>query len=348
MACNLRSFGWLVSLAAAAAAPAAGQSAGGAAAEERVIRSTEGFSKERAPDELRDPFTLEEHRSAKRSRIQPKSAGTQAVESTAFGDAWIFEASTELFQDLDRDGYYHYLRVRFDADTVFDQTLVYVKIFMSADGNAWEQLYATQDFADLGHRSRRRLRSRDGARDRLLHGPVRVLIELYDADDGDARRRVRAARVGRVLAVAARGLGARRRRTGAAARRWSDATAAAGRCLGGRFWDCSAQRRARVLESRSMSTLQGSRLHRNAGLAVLLAAIAAAPASAQPRPVARSITPITGDLYRASNGNWYTIFLVTPDGIILGDPINTEFAHWLKGELDSRFGQARPLRRLQP
>lgn len=56
-----------------------------------------------------------------------------------------------------------------------------------------------------------------------------------------------------------------------------------------------------------------------------------------PRGPAREIIPVTGDLYRARNGNWYTIFLVTPDGIILGDPINTAFATWLKEQLAARF-----------
>jgi glyoxylase-like metal-dependent hydrolase (beta-lactamase superfamily II) len=36
------------------------------------------------------------------------------------------------------------------------------------------------------------------------------------------------------------------------------------------------------------------------------------------------------------------VFLVTPDGIILGDPISTEAATWLKSELDTRF--KRPVR----
>jgi glyoxylase-like metal-dependent hydrolase (beta-lactamase superfamily II) len=60
-------------------------------------------------------------------------------------------------------------------------------------------------------------------------------------------------------------------------------------------------------------------------------------AAAQPRGPVREIIPVTEDLYRARNGNWYTIFLVTPDGIILGDPINTGFAEWLAAELDQRF-----------
>jgi glyoxylase-like metal-dependent hydrolase (beta-lactamase superfamily II) len=58
---------------------------------------------------------------------------------------------------------------------------------------------------------------------------------------------------------------------------------------------------------------------------------------AQPRGPAREIEQVEGDLYRARNGNWYTVFLVTPDGIILGDPINESFSPWLKSELDSRF-----------
>ena len=69
----------------------------------------------------------------------------------------------------------------------------------------------------------------------------------------------------------------------------------------------------------------------------------AASSLAQPRTPPREITQVEGDLYRARNGNWYTVFLVTPAGIILGDPINESFSPWLKAELDSRF-PGRPVR----
>jgi glyoxylase-like metal-dependent hydrolase (beta-lactamase superfamily II) len=49
------------------------------------------------------------------------------------------------------------------------------------------------------------------------------------------------------------------------------------------------------------------------------------------------IRHITGDLYRAGNGIWHAIFLVTDEGIILADPLNLAFATWLKEELDERF-----------
>ena len=81
------------------------------------------------------------------------------------------------------------------------------------------------------------------------------------------------------------------------------------------------------------------------GLVLAASSFAQAPArpAGPPRVPPREIKQIAGDLYRANNGNWYTIFLVTPDGIILGDPINVQFSQWLKGELDARFA-GKPVR----
>ncbi len=67
---------------------------------------------------------------------------------------------------------------------------------------------------------------------------------------------------------------------------------------------------------------------------------AEAPApAAEPEGPTRSITNITGDLYRAQNNAHFTVFLVTEEGIIMSDPINRDFSTWLRGELDTRFGQ---------
>jgi glyoxylase-like metal-dependent hydrolase (beta-lactamase superfamily II) len=49
------------------------------------------------------------------------------------------------------------------------------------------------------------------------------------------------------------------------------------------------------------------------------------------------ITTITGDLYRVRDGQRDTVFLVTLEGIILGDPLSYETATWLKAELTQRF-----------
>lgn len=59
---------------------------------------------------------------------------------------------------------------------------------------------------------------------------------------------------------------------------------------------------------------------------------------AQQEPI-REITKIAGDLYRFRNNFHYSVFLVTPAGIIVTDPINAEAASWLKQELTQRFNQ---------
>src|SRR5688500_4206500 len=51
----------------------------------------------------------------------------------------------------------------------------------------------------------------------------------------------------------------------------------------------------------------------------------------------RGIVNVTGQLYRAQNNNHYTVFLVTPEGVIMSDPINRDFARWLKAEIAARF-----------
>jgi glyoxylase-like metal-dependent hydrolase (beta-lactamase superfamily II) len=47
----------------------------------------------------------------------------------------------------------------------------------------------------------------------------------------------------------------------------------------------------------------------------------------------RSITKIAGDVYRFQNNFHYNIFVVTPEGVVVTDPINKEAAEWLKAEI---------------
>lgn len=70
-------------------------------------------------------------------------------------------------------------------------------------------------------------------------------------------------------------------------------------------------------------------------------AVGFAAAQAQPQ---REIMPIRGDLYRFRNAGHYSVFLVTPAGIIATDPIDADAARWLKAELTQRF--AKPVKYL--
>ena len=53
----------------------------------------------------------------------------------------------------------------------------------------------------------------------------------------------------------------------------------------------------------------------------------------------REITQIVGEVYRFRNQNHYSVFAVTPAGIIATDPINADAAQWLKAELQRRFNR---------
>jgi glyoxylase-like metal-dependent hydrolase (beta-lactamase superfamily II) len=70
----------------------------------------------------------------------------------------------------------------------------------------------------------------------------------------------------------------------------------------------------------------------------------ALPAAAQPRAIyqqtkyqGQEIGRLTGDVYFARMDDYVSVFMVTPDGIVLVEPVGTEFATWLKGELATRF-----------
>jgi glyoxylase-like metal-dependent hydrolase (beta-lactamase superfamily II) len=51
----------------------------------------------------------------------------------------------------------------------------------------------------------------------------------------------------------------------------------------------------------------------------------------------REIGQLTENVYFARMDDYVSAFMVTPEGIILVEPIGTDFARWLKGELASRF-----------
>src|SRR5207249_10435414 len=76
-----------------------------------------------------------------------------------------------------------------------------------------------------------------------------------------------------------------------------------------------------------------------ATVAAALAAVAALATQAQPQAPVREITKLAGEVYRFRNNNHYSVFAVTPAGVIATDPINAEAARWLKDEIRKRFAQ---------
>src|SRR5207249_10310212 len=79
-----------------------------------------------------------------------------------------------------------------------------------------------------------------------------------------------------------------------------------------------------------------------ATVAAALAAVAALATQAQPQAPVREITKLAGEVYRFRNNNHYSVFAVTPAGVIATDPIDAGAAQWLKDEIKRRFD--RPVR----
>jgi glyoxylase-like metal-dependent hydrolase (beta-lactamase superfamily II) len=78
-------------------------------------------------------------------------------------------------------------------------------------------------------------------------------------------------------------------------------------------------------------------------LGIGLFLMAAPWAQSQQAPV-REIVKIAGEVYRFRNQNHYSVFAVTPAGVIATDPINADAARWLRAEITRRFSQ--PIRYL--
>ncbi|HUQ53314.1 MAG TPA: choice-of-anchor H family protein [Gammaproteobacteria bacterium] len=170
------------------ASVSAAQTAAGT--EERVTRSAEGGAAEHAADELRDPTTFEVIRRAPADiAVKPRSAagggkGLDTLKAT-FGDSWVYEATTDAFADRDADGYFRYLRVRFDVDSLYNPSWVYAEIYLSADGNAWEHLYSTKDFEVFGSDPDDDYEVETELVTGYAAGLYDVLIEIYDADTNE-------------------------------------------------------------------------------------------------------------------------------------------------------------------
>ena len=112
----------------------AAEAAGGEppAEADRALRAAQGFTSEHAPDELRDPRSFVETITPAEDVVtKPRDSGSfgPKIAAATLGDSYVYDGSTDLFSDRDRDGYFHHLRVTFDADTIFDTVTLYAVIY---------------------------------------------------------------------------------------------------------------------------------------------------------------------------------------------------------------------------
>jgi glyoxylase-like metal-dependent hydrolase (beta-lactamase superfamily II) len=89
-----------------------------------------------------------------------------------------------------------------------------------------------------------------------------------------------------------------------------------------------------------MDLRQNARL----SLVILCLAFGISEGEASGQQPEREIMRVSADLYRFRNAGHYSVFLVTPAGIIATDPIDADAARWLKAEWAKRF--AKPVKYL--
>jgi MYXO-CTERM domain-containing protein len=163
---------------------AAAQAAAGT--DERVTRSAAGHVADHPADTLRDSTSFEVfRRQPGEIAVKPRRSGKALAQVQAVGDAYVYDATTDTFADRDADGYFRFIRVQFDVDSVFPSDWVYAEIYLSADGNAWEHLYSTADFEVFGSDPEDDYEVETELVSGYAAGLYDVLIELYDADTNE-------------------------------------------------------------------------------------------------------------------------------------------------------------------
>lgn len=102
--------------------------------------------------------------------------------ASASGDHWIYDADVVLFDDFDGDGFYRFLSVRIDADSLRSSAFVFAELYLSPDGKNWEHYHTTEDFWIGGETSDDELFVETELVTGYPTGYYDLLIELYDAD----------------------------------------------------------------------------------------------------------------------------------------------------------------------
>jgi len=106
------------------------------------------------------------------------------VVAIASSDHYIYDADVVLYDDFDNDGFYRFLSVRIDADTLRSSAYVFADLYLSPDGINWELYHTTGDFWIGGQTSDDEFFVETELVTGYPTGYYDLLIELYDADFG--------------------------------------------------------------------------------------------------------------------------------------------------------------------
>ena len=137
-------------------------------------------------DELEPLITNGIRSKSTRGGVQQEApgVGSGTGAQTPNVEFWIFDASVELFSDLDRDNYYSGVKLNFDADTVYNVADVYAVLYLSYEFGPWNEYASTEDFTIFGASGDDEYFVETELVSGYLTGEYDILIELFDSYDG--------------------------------------------------------------------------------------------------------------------------------------------------------------------
>lgn len=115
-------------------------------------------------------------------KTEPPRPATVALRSSSH-DFRIWDAGRDLISDADGDGYYRRFEIRFDADVVSGDALVYAKLYLRrvGDSGPWEHYYLTDDFWIYGSSDGDDYYVETTLNDGYPTAEYDVLIDLYES-----------------------------------------------------------------------------------------------------------------------------------------------------------------------
>ncbi|MGB5585272.1 MAG: choice-of-anchor H family protein [Gammaproteobacteria bacterium] len=136
---------------------------------------------EQAVVEVLDPLAKEGFR----TESMPAAVTVESTEYYYDGDISIYDASTNLISDFDDDGFYHRFSVGIDVDTVYSESWVYARLYLSYSGGPWNYYSSSADFHVHGDSELDIFVIETELVEGFPAGYYDIRIELYDADYGN-------------------------------------------------------------------------------------------------------------------------------------------------------------------
>jgi hypothetical protein len=162
----------------------AGAQSDASESEHKTVRSSGGRPADRGEAPLRSRSGFVESDVPSVERLSRNGKSDSRTAAVLLEEAWIYDAGVELFDDFDGDGYFTYLRITFDADSIYSEHWVYARLFLTLDGITWDEYHITNDFLIEGSSDFDDYEVETELVAGFQPGLYDALIELYDADLG--------------------------------------------------------------------------------------------------------------------------------------------------------------------